>query len=86
MDYSGTEMAHFLGLTTSPVNRVTVAEVLPQGQELPERASEPTSPLLCPHFVWQSRIFSREYELGTVALRPRMFSTISPVSVNLLVL
>ena len=30
MGYSGAEMARFLGVTTSSVNRVTVSEVLPK--------------------------------------------------------
>jgi hypothetical protein len=30
MGYSGAEMARFLGVTTSSVNRVTVSEILPK--------------------------------------------------------
>jgi len=30
MGYSGTEMAGFLGVTTSSVNRVTVSEIFPK--------------------------------------------------------
>jgi len=46
-------MASFFGVTTPSVNRVTVSEILPQGQELPERALEPTSRIshFVPHFL-----------------------------------